>query len=188
MAGFDPFCDRLSRDIRNSLSVAFARSLEKLQPSLYRTVADKWLAAKPVDPYDNYIRDRLRRYQQVFAQIEENHLEDVLMQALVIWNMGLFFEFHEHIENIWHRSTGDQHRALQGLIQAAGVYIHLEYGRFQAAAGLAAKAQGLLRSGAHCLKFIANLQLLLEKLSKLDPVAPPLINPALKPQHQGPSG
>jgi hypothetical protein len=184
MAGFDPFCDRLSRDIRNSLSVAFARSLEKRQPSQYRAVADKWLAAKPADPYGDYIRDRLRRYQQVFAQIEENHLGDVLMQALVIWNMGLFFEFHEHIENIWHQSTGDQHRALQGLIQAAGVYIHLEYGRLQAAAGLAAKAQGLLRSSAHCLTTITNLENLLDKLSKLDPVAPPLINPALKPQHQ----
>jgi hypothetical protein len=61
------------------------------------------------------------------------------------------------------------------LIQAAGVYIHLKYDNRAAAERLAIKASARIRKYADCLAFIANLNLLLDKLKHLDP-APPLLS------------
>ena len=59
---FDPFNDRLSRDIRNTLSEAFVDSLADMAPTGYQTVAAKWLAGKAAAGYIKYIQDLLRRY------------------------------------------------------------------------------------------------------------------------------
>ena len=97
-----------------------------------------------------------------------------MQQALIIWNHGLFFEFHDHLEAIWKSATGDRRQALKGLIKAAGVYIHLEQDRQQAAQSLAEKARALLQQYSHCLAFIANLETLLDKLKATDPDPPRL--------------
>jgi hypothetical protein len=44
---FDPFNDRLSRDIRNTLSGAFINALSRKEPSDYQAAAEKWLTEKP---------------------------------------------------------------------------------------------------------------------------------------------
>ena len=82
---FNPFTDRLSRNIRNSLSEAFVKSLKGMDQSDYRKISHKWLS-KNLAP--------MRRY-------------------------------------------------------------------------------------SHCLTFIANLNMLLEKLDNLDPVLPELENPVI---------
>ena len=177
---FDPFNDRLSRDIRNSLSEAFVEALAHTAPTAYQSTADKWLRTKPAPGYVSYIQDRLDRYDHVLEQITATCIDDVLLQSLVIWNNGLFFEFHDHLERIWRQTTGDKHQALKGLIKAAGAYIHLAHNRQQAAERIATKSFDLISRYSHCLTFISNLNLLTESIKNLDPVPPKLNNPALR--------
>jgi hypothetical protein len=176
---FDPFNDRLSRDIRNSLSEAFIDALARMEPSAYRAEADIWRSKNPSEIYLEYIQYRLQSYDQVFNQIKNSQLVDPLLQCLVIWNNGLFFEFHDHLEGIWMLASGDERQALKGLIKAAGVYIHSEVGHQRAVKSLAGKAYRLIRQYSHSLTFIKNLDALSQKLKTLDPVAPRLENPAL---------
>ena len=176
---FDPFNDRLSRDIRNTLSETFADALARKEPSEYRAAAEKWLAEKLAAGYVNYIQDRLHRYDLVLEKIIASRLDDAMLQSLVLWNKGLFFEFHDHLERIWQITTGDEHQALKGFIQAAGVYIHMEYNRQNAAKNLSIKSLNLIRRYSHCLAFITNLDVLTKRLENSDPVAPKLENPAL---------
>ncbi|MEX1326061.1 MAG: DUF309 domain-containing protein [Desulfobacterales bacterium] len=177
---FDPFNDRLSRDIRNTLSEAFVDSLAEMAPTGYQTVAAKWLAGKSAAGYIKYIQDRLLRYDRVLAQATVTRLTDALLQSLVIWNNGLFFEFHEHLERIWQKTTGDEYQALKGLIKAAGVYIHMEHNRQEAVKSLSIKSLNLLRRYSYRLTFITNLDVLIKRLENSDPVSPKLENPALR--------
>ncbi len=177
---FDPFSDRLSRDIRNTLSEAFIDALSRMEPSAYRDEADIWHAKNPSEIYLEYIQNRLQRYDRVFKQIKVKHLDDALLQCLVIWNGELFFEVHDHLEGIWIQATGDKKQALKGLIKAAGAYIHNEYGRQQAVKSLSVKSHNLIRQYSDCLTFITNLDVLAQKLIALDPIPPRLENPALR--------
>ena len=176
---FDPFNDRLSRDIRNTLSEAFVEALVKLEPSGYRAAAQKWLTLKPAARYVNYIQDRLGRYDRLIERVSSTCLDDPLLQSLVIWNNGLFFEFHDHLERIWQQTGGDEHQALKGLIKAAGVYIHMEHNRQRAVESLSTKSFNLLRRYSSCLTFVTNLNVLMDKIKNLDPVSPKLENPSL---------
>jgi hypothetical protein len=177
---FDPFNNRLSRDIRNTLSEAFMAALSRMEPSAYRDEADIWRAKNPSPIYLEYIQDRLQRFDRVFEQIKANHLDEPLLQSLVIWNNGLFFEFHDHLEGIWKQAAGDDREALKGLIKAAGVYVHHEFNHQQALNSLSSKSYDLIRQYAHCLTFIKNLDALLQKLRTMDPDPPRLENPALR--------
>ena len=176
---FDPFNDRLSRDIRNTLSETFVDALARRKPSEYRAIAEKWLTEKLAAGYVNYIQDRLHRYDLVLEKILASRLDDALLQSLVLWNYGLFFEFHDHLERIWQQATGDEHEALKGLIKAAGVYIHMEHNRQEAVKSLSIKSLNLLRRYSYRLTFITNLDVLIKRLENSDPVSPKLENPAL---------
>ena len=176
---FDPFNNRLSRDIRNTLSEAFMVALSRMDPSVYRDEADIWRSKNPSQIYLDYIQDRLQRFDRVLAQINANSLDEPLVQSLVIWNNGLFFEFHDYLEGIWQQTTGDDREAFKGLIKAAGVYVHHEFNHQRAIKSLSPKSYDLIRQHAHCLTFIKNLDALLEKLKTFDPDPPRLDNPAL---------
>ena len=178
-AKFDPFNNRLSRDIRNTLSEAFMAAIERMEPSAYQDQADRWLAQNPPAVMVEYIQDRLRRYDRVLAHIMDDALAEPLLQSLVLWNNGLFFEFHDHLEGIWQQATGDKRQALKGLIKAAGVYIHNEFNHRQAAANLAGKSYILIQQYSHCLAFIENLDALLQALKNLDSKPPRLENTVL---------
>jgi hypothetical protein len=129
---FDPFTDRTARDIRNTLSEAFVTALAQMTPAGYLSLAQKWRAQRLSPPYINYIEDRLQRYHHVFNTIRENRIDDPLHHAVVIWNQGLFFEVHDHLETLWHQATGDNRQVIKGLIKAAGVYVHMELHHHQA--------------------------------------------------------
>ncbi len=174
-AGFDPFNNRLSRDIRNSLSEALVLSLTQADRSVYHQTAEHWSGNGSDDAHTAYIRDRLIRYDRAFDQITTKKIEDARLQAIILWNNRLFFEVHEHLEQIWHRTVGDEHQALKGLIQAAGVYVHLEVGNRSAAAKLAVKSRQRLEKYSGYLRFIDNLSLLLDKLKNLDGSPPGLV-------------
>ena len=87
--------------------------------------------------------------------------------------------FH-HLEQIWPKTTGDEHQALKGLIKAAGLYIHMEHNHRQAVKSLSIKSLCLIRQYSHCLAFITNLDDLIKRVEILDPVSPKLENPALR--------
>ena len=140
---FDPFCDRLSRDIRNQLSESIIPCLQRMSLDPAREVAKGFLALQPGPQQVDYIERRLELYQRFFDQIAEGP-QDVLWQGLVLWDLGLHFEVHEIIEHAWHRSQGEEKLLLQAMIRAAGVYIKGDYGYLEAAAKLAAKALPLL--------------------------------------------
>ena len=179
---FDPFNSRLARDIRNALAENFVDALRQVDKSGYQRAAERWLVKNPGAEYSTYIQNRLVRYDRAFNQIEKNRIKDAKLQSLIIWNHRLFFEVHEHLERIWHKTAGDEYQALKGLIQAAGVYVHLEYNHRAAAEKLAIKSSDRIQKYADGLAFIANLNMLLEKLKSLDSDPPQLMNPTLKVQ------
>lgn len=179
-ARFDPFNNRLARDIRNALAESYVDALLQLDESVYQREAEQWLAKNLNHEATGYIQDRIKRYDRTFNQIKENRIKDAKLQALVIWNHRLFFEVHEHLERIWQKATGDEYQALKGLIQAAGVYVHLKYEHRAAAEKLAVKASDRILKYADCLTFIANLNLLLAKLKTLDEDPPQLERHTLK--------
>ena len=171
---FDPFTDRTARDIRNTLSETFVVSLAAMDSEEYLNTAHKWRKQNLSSLHADYIDDRLRRYKQVFDATRSAGMTDPLQQAIVVWNQGLFFEFHDHLEPLWQAATGDQRQVLKGLIKAAGVYIHLEQHHHQAAQRLAMKSYELLRQYPHCLSFITNYKAFLERLKEFKPTAPRL--------------
>ena len=44
------------------------------------------------------------------------------------FNARLFYEAHEDWEDLWHEAEGDERRWLQGLIQIAAAFFHVERG------------------------------------------------------------
>lgn len=152
----------------------------KLDKSEFQHAARKWRTGNIDDIYADYIEDRLDRYEQACEQIKTNGIDDAKIQIIVIWNHGLFFEVHEHLEHLWQQTAGDERKAFKGLIQAAGVYVHLEFSHGQAAGRLAGKAADLIQKYADCLSFIGNLNVLIDKLHRLDSVPPLLESPALR--------
>lgn len=172
---FDPFSDRLARDIRNSLSTALVEVLTGGPPQAVTERAESWLSRHLAPVYQNYIHDRCERYEQVVGEIEKLHLSEPRLQAAILWNHHLFFELHELLETIWHSAKGIRRTALKGLIQAAGVYVHVSRGKPEAGFGLALKARQNLAAGAEQLAFIANLDAILQWLEQPSAAPPDLV-------------
>ena len=171
---FDPFNDRLSRDIRNSLTDAFMTSLKQKDAACYLDQSQKWLKRELAPVYKDYIQDRVQRYDLVFQRIQQAHIDDARIQAVILWNDGLFFEVHDILEDIWHKKQGDERHAIQGLIRAAGVYVHLESERLNSAERMALKSVRLLEQYEKELRFISNLKILISAMETCDPVPPTL--------------
>ncbi len=60
----------------------------------------------------------------------------LLDRAAALANRGLFFEVHELLEPVWFRATEPTRTALQGLIQIAVGFYHLENGNREGARSL----------------------------------------------------
>lgn len=142
---FDPFQDRLSRDIRNQLSESIIPCLRTMDLAPARQVAERFLALQPGPEQVAYIEQRLIGYAHFLERVSAGP-EDVLWQGLVLWDLGLHFEVHEILEYAWHRCQGEEKLLLQAMIRAAGVYIKADYGYAEAAAKLAAKALPVLET------------------------------------------
>ena len=87
---FDPFNDRTARDIRNSLSSALVSVLSAGKgKSIDQVVRD--LESQTLAPlYQEYIRQTRERYRQVEFSIKSAGIKEPRLQALVLWNAGLF--------------------------------------------------------------------------------------------------
>lgn len=176
MKPFDPFSDRTSRDIRNSLSSALVTELCGQEDRYVDTVAGRWLDEVGREPYRSYIVECRERYGRVLDQIRDQRIQGTRNQAVVLWNFRLFFEMHELLETIWLGSSGKERDALKGLIQAAGVYVHLLRGKPEPARKLSHRAGQNIRNAKKYLSFIGNLNQLLHCLEQLTEPPPKLLH------------
>ncbi|BBO82807.1 hypothetical protein DSCO28_33730 [Desulfosarcina ovata subsp. sediminis] len=171
---FDPFNDRLSRDVRNALSVAFVDALERNELPPVHRIAEFFMDDALPEAIKAYIQARVKAYARVLADISDRHLDDPIDIAMAIWDRGLFFETHEFLEQYWLPATGEKKKLFQALIRAAGTYVHMEQGNLRSAGRIAAKAiHGLERTQA-LLAVHTDPKPLIDKLRQLDPVPPRL--------------
>ena len=72
-------------------------------------------------------------------------------QAVALWNVGLFFEVHEVLEDVWQCTGGDERQALQGVIQIAVAFHHLAHGNVRGARKLLVEGRERLAAHARAL-------------------------------------
>jgi hypothetical protein len=173
---FDPFNNRLCRNVRNALSEGFKSALETKELQPVQKIAGFFLDEHQPASVRLYIENRLAAYERVLAMVLDNHLEQPLTIAMVIWDQGLFFETHEYLETFWMEAAGEERALLQALIRAAGTYVHLEQGNLIAARRISDKAIPILEEKQTLLTGSADVKLLLCKLKSLDP-DPPKLSP-----------
>ena len=88
---FDPFNNRLCRNVRNALSENFLKVLEQKKMQSVRRVAGYFLN-DPVPAYVKiYIEQRLAAYEQVLTNVLNHKLDHPLEIAVAIWDQHLFF-------------------------------------------------------------------------------------------------
>ena len=171
---FEPFEDRLSRDIRNQLSAALPRALAQNDLAPVRGIAARYLQQSLAPHYIAYIETRLAGYAKALETISRTGAGDALSRALVLWDLGFFFEVHELLEEAWHGAHGAEKEILQAMIRAAGFYIKGEYGYLEAGAKMAGRAvTALEKNRRDCTGF--DLDTLLASLRNLDPIPPKLL-------------
>jgi uncharacterized protein len=172
---FNPFEERLARDIRNGLSGTVLQIFAEMdiQPAL--KIAKHYLDI-PHDPvHEKYIHDRLSLYEQALKIIDDEKLVSAWDKALVLWDLKLFFEVHEILEHAWLQTTGAEKLVLQAMIRAAGMYIKLHDQKNETGARkMATKAADALEANREAVPPNLPLDLLLEKLRNVDP-SPPLL-------------
>jgi hypothetical protein len=164
---FDPFTSRLARDIRNTLSKAFLQSVKQHDPVFFHKTVESFLNQQLAPPYRQYIIDRLNRYEKALTVIIENNKSVTVQHAEVLWDLQLYFEMHEILEEIWTQSAGDRRQALQGLIRAAGMKIHAEQGRYKAARSMAEKSLRQLMEYRPSLPEYKKIEKVLEEMRKV---------------------
>lgn len=141
---FNPFEDRASRNIRNDLSEAFAKSIQAGTAEQLSAVVNGYLERPLAGCFKDYINDRVSKYRTAL-QIIGDTVKDPISQGIVLWNLQLFFEFHEVLEHAWyHEQDANLKQTMQALIRSAGVYIKREYGFMDSADRIAAKALPVL--------------------------------------------
>jgi RNase P subunit RPR2 len=149
-------------------------ALREKDPGAVQREVDKLMPLAEERAYRHYIEDRRRRYRKVMEQIAAREISDLKQQAIVVWNAGLFFECHDLLEGLWIRARGKERKALQGLIQAAGVFVHRQPGRDQAANKLSYRAVRLIEEYRGELAFIENIKDLIVALKQNGAEAPEL--------------
>ncbi len=166
---FDPFGDRIARDIRNTLSEAFVEAWKG--GAAYEPLAETLRRRHAHPVYQHYIDRRLADYRAALAERRKLADADLVDEMIVLWNRELFFEVHELLEGRWHTAEGAWRRALQALILAAGVYIHRDAGRQESARKLAGRARERLK----------NLRPHLSSIDSLDALCDALLSPEGRP-------
>jgi uncharacterized protein len=143
LADFDLF---QLRDVEDEKVLRGPEALEALRWSwrdaieLYPEFRDFWA----------YVVQRAERYWAVVGELMQRHgrakggLEGAVERGVLVFNAGLFFEYHELLEDHWRTETGDRKRFLQGLIQVAVGLHHWEHHNYRG-------ATLLLREGAERL-------------------------------------
>lgn len=169
---FDPFANRLARDIRNELSSAFVRALEEDDMAPFEDVAAAYLKLDLAPDHRDYIEKRIEKYQEVFSEIQKNRIDDPYAQTMVLWNKGLLFEVHERLEAFWKEEPAETQQAIKGIIKAVAAHAHMQYGHTDAALRLARKAAASLRSHGSAIPVSFKTEVVLRSLEGLTSISP----------------
>jgi hypothetical protein len=169
---FDPFNNRLCRNVRNALSEGFLKVLEQKEMQPVRRIAGFFLDDDLPAVVRAYIDQRLSAYEQALATVKKCRTDEPMDVAVRVWNHRLFFETHEYLEQFWMTAEGEEKQLLQALIRAAGAYVHIEQANLTGARRIADKALAVLEEQADRLALYFDPQLLLNKLRTLDPEPP----------------
>ncbi len=125
------------------------------------------------------VRAKLLQYGAVLegwaGQTGASALNVVLQKSVLLFNHHLFFEVHEVLEPQWMQEQGEIKKFLQGLIQIAVAFYHLERGNLAGTRSLL--HEGLIKIAPHspaCLgvelrDFIAGLEECRQIISGLSP-------------------
>ena len=171
---FNPFEDRLSRDIRNTLSSGFAEAIETENSEHLLSLLKKYQEKKFPGYCIDYIEDRSLRYKQALNALDTRE-KDPIHRSLILWDLGLFFEVHEVLEHAWYTAEGKMKETLQALIRAAGVYIKLEYGYIPQAEKIAEKSRVVLLANRALLQHYFEPDKLISALTRLQASPPKLL-------------
>lgn len=171
---FNPFEDRLSRDLRNELSEGLAVAVETGRTEKLTDIIKKYRRQPLADCYRTYLEDRRARYEKALAAIKPG-ITDPIHRSVILWNLGLFFEVHEVLEHAWYTADGRMKLTMQALIRAAGVYIKREYGYYYAASRIAAKAIPVLEENRALLEVYFKPEKLIAVLASPDAPPPELL-------------
>ena len=87
---FDPFNNRLCRNVRNALSEGFKEALDKQEMQPVQRMAGFFLDDLTPSVVRAYIEKRLTAYAQVLTNIRDQRLEAPMAIAIRIWDHGLF--------------------------------------------------------------------------------------------------
>lgn len=85
-----------------------------------------------------------RRNLQLLSQEELEERRPVLLEGIVQFNGGYFFEAHETWEDLWYLSPWPARQFLQGLIQTAAAFVHLMRHQYPGTVRLLSHALGKL--------------------------------------------
>jgi hypothetical protein len=163
---FDPFKSRLARDIRNSLSKSFLKALVDKDASIFQSCGAGFMQQNLEPGLERYVKSRLKKYEEAYAVIEQREINEVIQQAAIFWDLGLYFEMHELLEIEWKDAKDNRRRLLQGLIRAAGMKIHAENNNNKAAVSMGIKArEDLLNYGGE-LKGFHKLEAILAEIKR----------------------
>ncbi len=172
---FNPFLDRLSRDLRNDLSEGLADAILSGTADKLSGVVAYYRQQPLADCYLSYLDQRCSRYEKALTAIQPG-ITDPIHQGLILWDLGLFFEVHEILEHAWYTAEGARKQTLQALIRAAGVYIKREYGFDDSATRIAEKALPVLEENRALLAGYCDPDRLISALHNPEAGAPTLLN------------
>lgn len=110
--------------------LAWDLSKQARQVTLADAFAAEWQA----------ITDKLARcsvaLQEWSPHIKDTPIQQALKKGALLFNHHLFFEVHEVLETQWMKETGKEKQFLQGLIQIAVAFYHLENANHRGALAL----------------------------------------------------
>jgi len=171
-SNFNPFENRLSRDIRNDLSECFAHALETGKDEKLRKCVTDFQAMQLDHDHEKYIQCRVAAYDKAILAIRDK-ISNPIDRAVILWDLGLFFEVHEVLEHAWYDAKDEMKMTLQALIRAAGVYIKREFYFTESAERIAAKAIPILVKNRDLLQDHFDPDLLIHALNSSAP--PPVL-------------
>jgi hypothetical protein len=113
---------------------------DPVDPSTCTDPNQKWIEIQEEFSADlPQIHHRANRYRKAAQKFYEgsvptaDDLAGTLLKGAVLFNQGLFFEVHEVLEAQWKQEAGDLKVFLQGLIQVAVAFYHLENQNYRGA-------------------------------------------------------
>jgi len=146
-------------------------------------------------PYLAYAAQRAEKFWAVVGPLMRQPcvaggIEGAVALGLRVFNAGLFFEYHELLEDHWREAEGDPKRFLQGLIQVAVGLHHWQHGNYNGAVILLQEGGERLAVGRPCLlgldveSFYHQVYATRAALEELGPQRAHELNPTLIPKQR----